>query len=78
MLWGDMCLHWCDNVGGTTVTGFYFSYSSGAKMRIFSDLSQIDVDRKYADVMELCFYNTVLTGMSLDGKSFTLREPTSF
>lgn len=33
--------------------------------------SQLDLDGKYADVMELCLYNTVLTSMSHDGKAFT-------
>jgi DUF1680 family protein len=27
--------------------------------------------REYADIMELCLYNAVLTGMSLDGRAFT-------
>ncbi|KAB5523172.1 hypothetical protein GE09DRAFT_493166 [Coniochaeta sp. 2T2.1] len=30
-----------------------------------------DPDRRYADVMELCLYNNVMTAMSLDGKGFT-------
>lgn len=29
-----------------------------------------DIDRKYGDIMEKCFYNSVLSGMALDGKSF--------
>lgn len=32
---------------------------------------KIDLDGKYADIMELCLYNAVLTGMSLDGTKFT-------
>lgn len=32
---------------------------------------QIDLDGKYADILELCLYNAVLTGMSQDGKAFT-------
>lgn len=32
---------------------------------------QIDLDGKFADIMELCFYNSVLTGMSANGKEFT-------
>ena len=32
---------------------------------------QLDLDGKYADVMERCLYNSVLTGMSIDGRSFT-------
>ncbi|KAK4550396.1 hypothetical protein LTR36_003363 [Oleoguttula mirabilis] len=34
-------------------------------------LLQIELDAKFADVMELCLYNAVLTGMSHDGKAFT-------
>ena len=36
---------------------------------------QIDVDSKYADVMERALYNTVLSGMALDGKSFFYVNP---
>ncbi len=36
---------------------------------------QIDVDSKYADVMERALYNTVLAGMALDGKSFFYVNP---
>jgi DUF1680 family protein len=32
---------------------------------------QIDLDGKFADIMELCFYNAVMTGMSLKGTQFT-------
>ncbi|KYG48815.1 glycoside hydrolase family 127 protein [Acidomyces richmondensis BFW] len=32
---------------------------------------QLDLNGSYADVMELCLYNAVLTGMSHDGKAFT-------
>lgn len=34
-----------------------------------------DVDRKYGDVMEKAFYNCVLSGMALDGKSFFYVNP---
>jgi len=34
-------------------------------------LLQLDLDGKYGDIMELCFYNAVSTGMSADGKRFT-------
>jgi len=30
-----------------------------------------DPDRRYADIMELCLYNNVMTAMSLDGNGFT-------
>ena len=36
---------------------------------------QIKPDSKYADVMELALYNTVLSGMALDGKSFFYVNP---
>lgn len=32
---------------------------------------QIDLDRKFADIMELCFFNAVTTGMSSCGTKFT-------
>lgn len=32
---------------------------------------QLDLDGKFADIMELCFYNSVMTGMSTNGKQFT-------
>lgn len=36
---------------------------------------EIEADRRYADVMELALYNTVLAGMALDGKSFFYVNP---
>lgn len=36
---------------------------------------EIRADRKYGDVMELALYNTVLSGMALDGKSFFYVNP---
>lgn len=36
---------------------------------------EIRPDSKYADVMELALYNTVLSGMALDGKSFFYVNP---
>jgi uncharacterized protein len=32
---------------------------------------QLKLDGRFADIMELCLYNTVLTSMSSDGKKFT-------
>ena len=32
-------------------------------------------DSRYADVMEQALYNTVLSGMALDGKSFFYVDP---
>ncbi|KAJ5805616.1 Six-hairpin glycosidase [Penicillium pulvis] len=40
-------------------------------MMLAERLLQIDLNSDYADMMELCLYNAVLTGMSLDGKAFT-------
>jgi DUF1680 family protein len=34
-------------------------------------LLALDLDARYADIMELCMLNTVMTAMSMDGKSFT-------
>lgn len=36
---------------------------------------QMDVDSKYSNVMERALYNTVLSGMALDGKSFFYVNP---
>ena len=36
-----------------------------------TNIMQIDLDGKFADIMELCFYNAVMTGMSVNGKQFT-------
>lgn len=38
-------------------------------------LLQIDLDRRYADVLELALYNAVLSGVSADGKSFFYDNP---
>ncbi|USW49012.1 hypothetical protein Slin15195_G023310 [Septoria linicola] len=40
-------------------------------MMLAQRLLEIDLDAKFADIMELCLYNTVLTSMSHDGKGFT-------
>ncbi|KAI0842688.1 glycoside hydrolase family 127 protein [Hypoxylon sp. FL0890] len=34
-------------------------------------LLHLDLNSKYADIMELCLYNAVMTGLSLDGTAFT-------
>ncbi|HEX6291878.1 MAG TPA: beta-L-arabinofuranosidase domain-containing protein [Herpetosiphonaceae bacterium] len=36
---------------------------------------QIDLDRRYADVMELVLYNAVLSGVSMDGRHFFYDNP---
>lgn len=38
-------------------------------------MQQIDLDRRYADVMELALYNAVLSGISLDGTRFFYDNP---
>jgi len=40
-------------------------------MMLAERLLQIDLDGKYSDIMELCFYNAVSTGMSSNGTQFT-------
>lgn len=40
-------------------------------MMLAQRLLQINLDGSFADIMELCLYNTVLTSMSHDGKGFT-------
>lgn len=40
-----------------------------------SRMLELDMDRRYSDVMELAFYNTVLAGMQLDGKRFFYVNP---
>ncbi|KAH7274672.1 hypothetical protein FSOLCH5_000452 [Fusarium solani] len=42
-----------------------------AVMMLAERILHLDLDAHYADIMELCLYNTVLTAMSLDGKAFT-------
>ncbi len=39
---------------------------------------QITGDAKYADVMELALYNSVLSGISLDGKKFLYTNPLAY
>ena len=40
-------------------------------MMLAERMLQLDLDAKYADVLELNLYNAVLTSVSLDGKAFT-------
>lgn len=44
--------------------------SIGAMM-LAERLLYFDLNARYADIMELCLYNTILGSMSLDGKGFT-------
>ncbi|CEF77516.1 unnamed protein product [Fusarium graminearum] len=45
--------------------------ASIAVMMLAERLLHIELDGRFADVMELCLYNNVMTSMSLDGKAFT-------
>ncbi|KAF4451551.1 hypothetical protein F53441_5508 [Fusarium austroafricanum] len=45
--------------------------ASIAVMMLAERLLHIDLDARFADIMELCLYNNVMTSMSLDGKAFT-------
>ncbi|KAF7185979.1 Non-reducing end beta-L-arabinofuranosidase [Pseudocercospora fuligena] len=57
---------------GTDEGGCYSeTCASIGVMMLAQRLLQIDLDAKFADIMELCLYNTVLTSMSHDGKGFT-------
>ncbi|KAK5698336.1 hypothetical protein LTR17_023743 [Elasticomyces elasticus] len=40
-------------------------------MMLAERILQVDLSARFADIMELCLYNAVLTSMSHDGKSFT-------
>lgn len=57
---------------GTDEGGCYAeTCASIGAMMLAERLLQLDLDSKYADIMELSFYNAMLTGMSVDGKRFT-------
>ncbi|KAJ6048954.1 uncharacterized protein N7446_011637 [Penicillium canescens] len=57
---------------GTDEGGCYAETCAAIGVMMLSErLLQIDLGSHYADIMELCLYNAVLTGMSLDGKAFT-------
>lgn len=74
---------------GSTVHGEAFSVSydlppdtayaetcaSIGLMFFASRMLEMEVDRRYADIMEQAFYNTVLAGMQLDGKGFFYVNP---
>ncbi|CAJ2503319.1 Uu.00g107130.m01.CDS01 [Anthostomella pinea] len=40
-------------------------------MMLAERMLHLDLNSKYADIMELCLYNTVMTAMSLEGSAFT-------
>ncbi|THW75575.1 DUF1680-domain-containing protein [Aureobasidium pullulans] len=57
---------------GTSEGGCYSETCAAiGVMMLAQRMLQIDLDRKFADIMELCLYNAVLTAMSTDGKKFT-------
>ncbi|KAI0601635.1 hypothetical protein F4775DRAFT_589403 [Biscogniauxia sp. FL1348] len=45
--------------------------ASIAVVMLAERLLHLDLDAKYADVMELCLYNNIMTAMSLEGNAFT-------
>ncbi|KAI1808200.1 glycoside hydrolase family 127 protein [Daldinia bambusicola] len=45
--------------------------ASIAVIMLAERLLHLDLDARYADIMELCLYNAVMTGLSLDGTAFT-------
>lgn len=57
---------------GTMEGGCYAETCAAIGVMMLAErLLQLDLDGTYADVMELCMYNAVLTAMSADGTSFT-------
>ncbi|EKG17518.1 Six-hairpin glycosidase-like protein [Macrophomina phaseolina MS6] len=57
---------------GTDEGGCYAeTCASIGAMMLAERLLQISLDGCFADIMELSFYNAVLTGMSCDGRAFT-------
>ncbi|KAF5697943.1 DUF1680 domain-containing protein [Fusarium mundagurra] len=57
---------------GTDEGGCYAeTCASIAFVMLAEQMLHLDLDSRYADVIELCLYNTIMTAMSLDGKYFT-------
>lgn len=57
---------------GTDEGGCYAETCAAIGVMMLAErLLELNLDGRYADVMELCLYNGVMTAMSLDGKSFT-------
>ena len=56
-------------------TAYCETCASVGLMMFASRMLELDADRKYSDVMERAFYNTVLAGMQLDGKKFFYVNP---
>lgn len=56
-------------------TAYAETCASIGLMFFASRMLEYDINREYADVMELAFYNTVLAGIQLDGKRFFYVNP---
>lgn len=57
---------------GTDEGGCYAETCAAIGVMMLAErLLHLDLDARYADIMELCLYNAVMTAMSLDGKAFT-------
>ncbi|KAJ5289391.1 uncharacterized protein N7443_009644 [Penicillium atrosanguineum] len=57
---------------GTDEGGCYAETCAAIGVMMLAErLLQVELNGHYADIMELCLYNAVLTSMSLDGKAFT-------
>jgi uncharacterized protein len=57
---------------GTDEGGCYAETCASIGVMFLAErLLALDLDGRYADVMELCLYNGVMTAMSLDGRAFT-------
>lgn len=56
-------------------TAYGETCASVGLMMFASKMLDGDLDRKYGDIMERAFYNSVLSGMALDGKSFFYVNP---
>ena len=56
-------------------TAYAETCASIALMFFASKMLEMEMDSKYANVMERAFYNTVLAGMQLDGKRFFYVNP---
>ncbi|KAJ5689756.1 Six-hairpin glycosidase [Penicillium macrosclerotiorum] len=57
---------------GTDEGGCYSETCAAIGVMMLAErLLQFELNSQYSDIMELCIYNAVLTGMNLDGKAFT-------
>ena len=56
--------------------GAYTESCAGIALAFFANrMKDIDIDSKYADVIERLLYNGILSSLSLDGKSFFYENP---